>query len=247
MGGLDTSDVELPDDFVLQEIFEVELSASALADFTGRWGSLTGWGPARLSSLPYDWVSSQVRWQCESLDADVPEDCPRTTWMVPVSTVILHVQTLRIMASHLKVYFDGGSNSDFASAWLSHGYHSAPRNESQGWLWFDSLINTALSPYHAHVKSYPGGLLTGASPMPSLYQACGLQLYNYIAAATPFVHCANEQCGNLFTHRRGHAKYGQYKTSGVRYCTNSCAKAQAERERRRRRRGIASSTTSGYR
>ncbi len=230
----DVTMVNLPDDFVLQEVFDVELEPEALTEFTGRWGPLTGWGKARMFAFPEDWwLPGQVHRDIERLEPEIPMDGPRTTWMAPVSAIALHVQTLRIMASHLKAYFDGGSDQDYASAWLSQGA-LAPEQESQGWLRFDMLINAALRPYHAHVQSYPGGTLTGASPMPTLYQACALQLYNYIVAATPFAHCANEQCGRTFTRQRGRAKYGQHRSTGVRFCSHSCAKAQSERERRRR-------------
>jgi hypothetical protein len=144
------------------------------------------------------------------------------------------------MASHLQVYFDGGTDNDYAPAWLSHG-HPAPKNESQGWLWFDTLINAALRPYHVHVQTYPGGTLTGATPRPTLYQACALQLHNYVAEATPFGRCANERCGHLFTRQRGRAQYGQHRSTGVRFCSHSCAKAQGERQRRRRLRRAAMS------
>jgi len=240
----DITEVELPDDFVLREISEVDLAPDALADFTGRWGSLTGWGQARLSCIPYEWVPGQVRWDISRLEPEIPPSGPRTTWMTPVSAIALHVLTLRALASNLKIHFDGGGVRDFASAWLSHGF-PVPEKEGQSWLWFDTLINAALRPYHAHVQFYPNaGTLTGATPMPTLYQACALQLYNYIAAATPFAHCANERCGRIFTRQRGRAQYGQHRSSGVRFCSHSCAKAQGERERRRRLRRTGGQTPS---
>jgi hypothetical protein len=230
----DTSEVELPDDFVLREIFEVDLTVEALAEFTGRWGYLTYWGHHRLSALPDGWVPGNVYSDLERLEPEIPDDGPRTTWMVPESAISLHVRALRIMADHLKVYFAAGTGDDYGPVWLAHGYPEAPRNEGQGWLWFDTLINAALRPCHAHVQFHPGGSLTGATPMPTLYQACALQLYNYVAEETPFGHCANERCGRLFTRQRGRAMYGQHRSTGVRFCSHSCAKAQGERERRRR-------------
>jgi len=94
----------------------------------------------------------------------------------------------------LKVCFDGGDEDDYSLAWLSHGHPEAPHNEGQAWLWFDSAINKALEPYHASVKTYLGGTLTGATPMLTLYRACARQLHDYIAEGTPFARCANERC-----------------------------------------------------
>ena len=89
--------VELPDDFVLQEIFEVELEPEALADFTGRWGSLTGWGQARMFALPDDWwIPGRIHMDIQRLEPEIPMKGPRTTWMVPVSAVALHVQTFEL-------------------------------------------------------------------------------------------------------------------------------------------------------
>ena len=49
--------------------------------------------------------------------------------------------------------------------------------------------------------------------------------------------CANERCNRLFTRQRGRAQFENTgHSSGVIYCSNLCAKAQAERVRRARKR-----------
>jgi hypothetical protein len=69
-----------------------------------------------------------------------------------------------------------------------------------------------------------------------LYQVCALELYNHIAEGAEYRLCANETCERLFVRQEGRAEAGHYRTQGVRYCTASCARAQAQRQYRRRRR-----------
>jgi len=85
----------------------------------------------------------------------------------------------------------------------------------------------ATTPYH-------GGV--------ALLQVMGLELYNHVCERAGYKVCANETCGRLFVRQEGRAKAGQYRTSGVKYCSPSCARAQAQRAYRRRkhvRRGSA--------
>lgn len=51
----------------------------------------------------------------------------------------------------------------------------------------------------------------------------------------PLKECASETCSNWFRWQEGGAKKGQYRTTGVLYCSTRCARAQGQRELRRRR------------
>ncbi len=73
-------------------------------------------------------------------------------------------------------------------------------------------------------------------PVPRVLTAMCLQALGFIAEGVPARRCANETCGQWFSRQRGRAQAGQYRTIGVRFCSASCAKAQAQREYRRRRR-----------
>jgi hypothetical protein len=78
----------------------------------------------------------------------------------------------------------------------------------------------------------------------SLFEACAAELYNHIVAQTVYKLCANETCGRLFVLQRGRAAHGQHRTTGVKYCSSNCARAQNQRKYRRRQREHAQDDAS---
>lgn len=66
--------------------------------------------------------------------------------------------------------------------------------------------------------------------------ALALQLYNIFISDDPLRKCP--LCGDWFTRQRGRAKQGQYRVEGgVKFCSRSCAQAQANRDYRKRNKG----------
>lgn len=63
----------------------------------------------------------------------------------------------------------------------------------------------------------------------NLHALCCLELFNHVAAADDFPRCANESCARLFVRDE------RARRRGMRYCSRTCARAQAQREFRRRK------------
>ena len=63
----------------------------------------------------------------------------------------------------------------------------------------------------------------------NLHALCCLELFNHVAAANDFPRCANESCARLFVRDE------RARKRGMRYCSRTCARAQAQREFRRRK------------
>jgi len=78
--------------------------------------------------------------------------------------------------------------------------------------------------------------LRSSPPTARLYQACAIELYNHIVEQAEYRVCANEMCGKVFVRQEGRAIHDQRRTKGVKYCTASCARAQAQRNYRYRKR-----------
>lgn len=96
----------------------------------------------------------------------------------------------------------------------------------------ETIIQAALTPF-----SIGFGDLTDRNP--TVYSVAFLQLYNHMAEGAVARRCENETCRRYFVRQRGRAEYGQYRTSGVKYCCRECARAQAQRALRRRHRAEA--------
>lgn len=99
-------------------------------------------------------------------------------------------------------------------------------------------LRSGLVPFHPELRiaatsdddrwtlGYGGGL--------PFYFVCCAELYNHIAEDATLQVCANERCDQFFVRQEGRASHGQHRSVGVKYCSLSCARAQAQRQYRRR-------------
>jgi hypothetical protein len=76
-------------------------------------------------------------------------------------------------------------------------------------------------------------------PFP-LWSVCCLELFNHIVEGALIKDCANERCRRPFVRQIGRSAHGQRRRTGVRFCSDSCARAQAQRQYARRRRAASS-------
>jgi hypothetical protein len=145
---------------------------------------------------------------------------------------------------------------DLTSAWrIASGQADPSRIQ---WQWLDDPSpEAAVRKLAVHLSPLLAGLhprlhfesseeaaellpAVAVEPMPhrkSLFEVCAAELYNHIVANPQYKTCANETCQRLFVLQQGRAVHGQHRTTGVKYCSSNCARAQNQRAYRRRSTG----------
>ncbi len=225
----------LPPDFVLRELLAddaLPTTAEDVAAFTQRWG-LAGWrGDDSLGDLP--WVRPL---EDEATELDEWLRSTGDEELIHPAVVTWHVRVARALARHTLAYLEG-RDGDLAGEWRREVGNQAPVDNIDAWVQWAMYMNAGLQAFTVHVRLADGDPAWGA-PRVSLYNACCLQLAQYVASEAHVARCANERCRQPFTRQRGRARddYGQHRSRGVKYCSHLCAKAQSERDRRRRRSG----------
>ncbi|MFB7827385.1 hypothetical protein [Streptomyces hydrogenans] len=239
--------VPLPEDFYLREIMDLDPDdLETVAGWMQDYGMFCSDGGGL----------NLVNWSTEEgdrIDGLARLEHPLYTgWSVHRDLVRVYVDELQeAVTTWLACCQEGGLESLVAphvteeelAEWRAHNSHRTdpwPRDldhlhELVLWQKLQDLkggLNSALSVFSIGI-----GSLTDRHP--TIYSTAFLQLYNHIAEEATIRNCANETCRRNFVRQRGRAEYGQNRTSGIKYCTRECARAQAQREHRRRRKTTA--------
>ncbi|MBT2369822.1 hypothetical protein J7E88_32265 [Streptomyces sp. ISL-10] len=244
-----TETAYLPEDFYMRELLEADPGdLHTVASWMRAYGRLGGsleWG---------SWDSEELDRLREFEEREHPQFGP---WSLHGDLVRLHIcEAQRAVATWLSCRREGAldalvetevSEEHLAQAQAenSHRDDVYPRD-------LDDLRDITLAVRLAQLRWTLGGALAPFSVglgsltdrCPSILSVAFLQLYNHMAEEATVRECASETCRRSFVRQRGRAEYGQNRTSGIKYCTRECARAQAQRELRRRRRQQAPAATA---
>ena len=230
----DREPVDLPPDFVIREVAEVGDDDASVLAFIREWGLLTDLRD-QAASVPGS--IREVTLSVHSALAEAHPDRP-ADFVVSLELARMRLRMLRTLVQHVTAYRDGDETA-LLDAWSANGWER-PRHTSEAWRWWQGWINAALYPFRMHVLLNPGDTSNVALTMPpsSLFNAAALQVTKYLGGDGPIARCANDRCRRPFTVQRGARRRYENTahTTGVRYCSALCAKAQSERDRRARRR-----------
>ncbi|MFF0043628.1 hypothetical protein ACFYRG_47015 [Streptomyces mirabilis] len=246
----DRISVELPEDFYLRELMELPAD-----DLEGAAQMMAAYGP--LFGIDRDDLSLDSEDVYEKLQ-DIPEaggDQQPHPFGVHRDLVAIYVRTAQdAITTWLACQREGGleelvrphvTEETLADLRSQTQHHEQPWPQSLKEL-RELLIDAELTALQEVLNRALGRFSIGIGDLsdryPTVYSVAFLQLYNHLVEGATVHHCANERCGRAFVRQRGRAAYRQHRTTGVKYCSRECARAQAQRELRRRRKQEPSSS-----
>jgi hypothetical protein len=231
----DRTSVELPEDFYLRELMELPAN-----DLEGAARMMAAYGP--LFGIDQDDLSFDREGVYEKLQ-DIPEaggDQQPHPFGVHRDLVAIYVQTAQdAITTWLACQWEGGLEElvrPHVTEETLADLRSQTQHREQPWPQSieevqEILIDAELTSLEEVLNRALGRFSIGIGDLsdryPTVYSVAFLQLYNHLVEGATVHQCANERCGR--------AAYRQHRTTGVKYCSRECARAQAQRELRRRR------------
>lgn len=208
----------LPSELVIRELLELDTAdPDSVLAFINRYGMVD------LAQ------AHEVEWELDAARA-------------PLAELQNSLTILQLLARHFVTDALGG---DLTELWnnttRSHGDETgfySVEDDVQCQQLFNQWFREMLRHAHAHpdVHFVTSDLESQwGYPEHDLIDALTLQLCALLHAKLPVCTCAFEGCRRPFLRQRDTAEQGQYRKTGVKYCTRLCAKAQAQRENRRRK------------
>lgn len=234
--------VRLPDEFALRELLDVD--ADAVADLIDTVAPMGDTPAAEAANDPHfaPVVAFLDRWWLAPEPADEPRIAGEFHFAYPLAVC-------QAVVEHYIAWHDG---ENITEAWRNLRWqtvHPAPHEvgqwqlaapdaelptEAEAWDYFRVALERPLTLSAAFA---PIG--TEMHLVASTEVAVAFQIRELVREGAPLLTCANETCGRRFVRARGGAKAGQHRTTGVKFCSPSCAQAQSQREYRRRKTAAA--------
>ncbi|MHB8870281.1 MAG: hypothetical protein ACYC6T_18345 [Thermoleophilia bacterium] len=239
--------VILPEEFYLRELRDLRLDRpEEILKFTETWGVL---GRPALEEIGAPYFEMKYfkdgRRAAPLARLDLMDECSalvdphcrkgeswRHRQFVHLREIAVHAALIRDLT---RVWDVLSSERDVAE--LKHDWESPwlppPQHPIIAHGMLVDYLSHALRPFHVALTLLVNDKAFYQPWQPTLFATACLQLANDIAQKQPYRRC--HKCGRQFVIQRGRAKYGQNRREGeIKFCSSSCAKAQAQRDLYRR-------------